>query len=477
MAPGLDPPNMTDASTRTRRTAATPTTLRVAHVVTLLCALVALAAAGQALAARDLTASLDVTPPVVDNSTFTVNMSAFNSGSGAGSSVEIQLYLDGNATAPPHNVGNLANGEYGNASEDFTLPCGVYQFNATVDPSDGVPETNESNNNASLSVVVLPYMNFTSNLSGSVGAYSLALNASASHGCAPLNFTWMISGDTFYGPVVDYLPLAGNLTVSLTVRSDANQSFASTMAQNFSIPNAPPTLTLDPPSLSIQTLQHTLISVNAQDADGELISFFIDFGDGNNTTNLADVAAYEYHQSGNFTLNVFVVDNLGAHATASASVQVSNRPPVAVTEFSYWVADTGATVHFNASSSSDPERGPLSFAWDFGDGTKGTGAMPNHSYSAPGAFKVNVTVTDNLGATSNAEITVQVFGAPVSGGFPWIWIVILVLLTALVLFMLMRGRKEPEETADKPTSTAPPKTARRADDKTGEGSSGKPPSP
>jgi PKD repeat protein len=468
---------MTGTTEPPRADAPAPRTITFAPLLLALCALAALALAGQALGARDLTVGLSTAPLVTDNTTFAVAMSSFNAGSGAGASVEIQLYLDGNATAAPHNVGNLANGEFGNASEDFTLPCGVYQFNATVDPSDGVPETNESNNNASLKVLVVPYLNFTSNLSGSVGAYSLALNASGSHGCAPLNFTWLIGADTLYGPVLNYTPLAGNLTVALTVRSSANQSFSNSAALNLSIPNAAPTVTLDPGSLSIQTFQHTLLAVDAQDADGELTSFFIDFGDGNSTTNLAAVAAYMYSRSGDFTLSVFVVDNLGARGSANISVHVGNRPPVAVSEFVYWVVDTGANVPFNASLSSDPEHAPLTITWNFGDGSTGTGAKPGHSYSSPGSYKANVTVTDDAGATSSVEITVQVVGAPVTGSFPWIWILILVLLTALVLFMLMRGRKEPEETRAPRGSTAPPSAPKAAEGKPGEGSSGKPPSP
>jgi PKD repeat protein len=47
----------------------------------------------------------------------------------------------------------------------------------------------------------------------------------------------------------------------------------------------------------------------------------------------------------------------------------------------------------------DPYEDP-EFSWDFGDGTEGTGEQPEHTYAAPGTYKVTVTPKDGLtGAT------------------------------------------------------------------------------
>jgi PKD repeat protein len=40
-----------------------------------------------------------------------------------------------------------------------------------------------------------------------------------------------------------------------------------------------------------------------------------------------------------------------------------------------------------------------SYAWDFGDGTAGTGAIVRHTYASPGTHRVTLTVTDDGGAT------------------------------------------------------------------------------
>lgn len=60
---------------------------------------------------------------------------------------------------------------------------------------------------------------------------------------------------------------------------------------------------------------------------------------------------------------------------------------------------TGLACTFDGSGSSDPDGTVASYAWDFGDGTTGTGSTPSHTYAAAGDYTVALTVTDNLGAT------------------------------------------------------------------------------
>jgi ELWxxDGT repeat protein len=55
---------------------------------------------------------------------------------------------------------------------------------------------------------------------------------------------------------------------------------------------------------------------------------------------------------------------------------------------------------FDGSASSDPDGDALEFDWDFGDGTRGTGATPMHTYSAAGEYWVTLVVSD--GATRSA---------------------------------------------------------------------------
>ena len=62
---------------------------------------------------------------------------------------------------------------------------------------------------------------------------------------------------------------------------------------------------------------------------------------------------------------------------------------------------------FDASSSSDSDGNPATFAWDFGDGTTATVGSPttNHTYANAGTYTVKLTVTDNEGCSTHLIFT------------------------------------------------------------------------
>ncbi len=86
----------------------------------------------------------------------------------------------------------------------------------------------------------------------------------------------------------------------------------------------------------------------------------------------------------------------------------TNRDPVAQLSASPTAGSAPLDVQFNASTSSDPDGDPLTFTWNFGDGTTGTGAMPVHRYTAIGTYNPVVTVSDGRGGSATATVRIDV---------------------------------------------------------------------
>ena len=71
-------------------------------------------------------------------------------------------------------------------------------------------------------------------------------------------------------------------------------------------------------------------------------------------------------------------------------------------------------VAFSSAGSNDPEGEPLTYAWDFGDGTTSTAANPTHTYAAAGSYTVRLTVSDGVNSTFAPPITITA-GSPPHG--------------------------------------------------------------
>ena len=66
------------------------------------------------------------------------------------------------------------------------------------------------------------------------------------------------------------------------------------------------------------------------------------------------------------------------------------------------------TVHFSSAGSSDPDNDPLTYLWDFGDGTTSTAANPVKTYANKGTYTVELTVSDGKTANQAVPLVVQV---------------------------------------------------------------------
>jgi PKD repeat protein len=85
-----------------------------------------------------------------------------------------------------------------------------------------------------------------------------------------------------------------------------------------------------------------------------------------------------------------------------------NDPPTA----SFTYSCTELSCSFNASASSDSDGSITGYSWNFGDGSSGSGVTTSHTYGAGQTYTVQLTVTDNDGATDSAVQNVTVSAPP-----------------------------------------------------------------
>ncbi|MBD0257857.1 MAG: endo-1,4-beta-xylanase [Cytophagales bacterium] len=87
---------------------------------------------------------------------------------------------------------------------------------------------------------------------------------------------------------------------------------------------------------------------------------------------------------------------------------VGNNPPVAALA----AAPTGGfaplPVSFDGSASADADNEPLTYEWNFGNGTTATGKTAAYTYTLPGTYTATLTVKDTYGAVGTATATVTV---------------------------------------------------------------------
>ena len=162
------------------------------------------------------------------------------------------------------------------------------------------------------------------------------------------------------------------------------------------------------------------------DANGEIVSYEWDFGDGETGNGIG--TSHAYTEDGYYVVTLTLTDDAGAIGTTTHAVTVQSGGgscsggtcgggtsvdgPIAVISGLPSCAGIaiGETLTLDGSwSYSRVADGTiLHYHWTFGDGESANGAVVTHAYARAGFFTVELTVTDDRGNRSTARGTVDV---------------------------------------------------------------------
>jgi PKD repeat protein len=247
----------------------------------------------------------------------------------------------------------------------------------------------------------------------------VSFNAATSTG-SNLTYAWDFGDQTAPGSGVStthrYLR-GGTFTVTLTVTSDNRQSSSATRTVNVSttIPPATANFTFSPRQPAIN--QDVIFTANATPIPGGPgnptptpgapagATYTWDFGDGTGGTGTS--VTHRYSRGGTFAVRLTVLTETALTATTTQQITILTQLPAGSANFIFSPTDprTADTVFFNASSSTVTGG---SYAWDFGDGSSGSGVTPTHSYGLERTYTVTLTVTNALGQSATVSKTVTV---------------------------------------------------------------------
>jgi PKD repeat protein len=157
---------------------------------------------------------------------------------------------------------------------------------------------------------------------------------------------------------------------------------------------------------------------SSADPEGRLVAYVWQFGDGNRTEGRR--VSHSYHEEGTYQVSLTVTDgNLLTPLTSTQSFAVTAKNRINMAPQADAGPDRAAIVgrpmRFDGSGSADSDGNILFYTWQFADGGQSRDRVIDHTFWAPGDYRVSLTVEDNIGGangTTTDEATIRVSPAP-----------------------------------------------------------------
>jgi gliding motility-associated-like protein len=131
------------------------------------------------------------------------------------------------------------------------------------------------------------------------------------------------------------------------------------------------------------------------------------FGDGGTSEEFEPV--HVYPDTGVYTVSLICNPGFVCADTFTSEIWIYNTLTAG---FTYDAGCSGDAVSFTDASVSTEAGNIDSWTWDFGDGSTGTGANPDHEYAIGGSYDVILTVTTDKGCTSTISQAVDLLSGP-----------------------------------------------------------------
>lgn len=156
---------------------------------------------------------------------------------------------------------------------------------------------------------------------------------------------------------------------------------------------------------ALETDQQGTFTATVNEAEAtQPITYSWDFGDGTTGTGVA--VTHSYAQAGTYTVT-FTATNGNGRASDSRTLNVTVTAPVPAQIITLTAnptrTDTRTPVRFSANVQGDQ---PITYNWDFGDGTTATGPTPTHTFTEPGTYTVTLTASNEAGSDSRTVTVV-----------------------------------------------------------------------